>query len=920
MLKAIGSSVVGTGAFAVPDFPTTHFPPSGIRWRMHPHPLHEALHHLSNVRVDVLPSIHERRPGGFVGDAPERATRGPFRRQRFVARLRPRRNVPHTVNPRGDRHSAPVGSDADTLRSDGASTTDAPWTRDDVSREPLSNFSVTASLSLRKLEEALSRCANPVSGLVRDAQMLYAVASDRTLSANTRRYLQQAGQIVDFVSGFDPTLAVVRGVCSVGARSLEILRGSPVTEADLSDISLTMKDAMRRFPTEEAHPQGDVVDIQEPSQAGEDAPGPSAIFEVNYAEVADEAVEAVGEVEAAGDVDGAGETAGEAAGETAGDAAGDAADTAAEASGVAGAPANADAMFDTGASIELQEPLLDEDVATLPKPCEIDRAGPPGAMRAASSPLSHTMIDAVPIIYVGAEGSLPARWRRVPLSDYAEHVQLPEKVKNGRRFNVFGVEFIQLDGHAYPFYQALPDNEFIYSVSHPELPPLPLARQGAVRVLKEPSLVAVQGIPVFPGNDGFIRMNNKRYVMYGQIVVEADRPQLIGEVQIEQSATAIDVVLSGPDANGLIHTPSGWTVIEGSAGYYRVRQTEKPETAAGQTPDAAVGDSEVDSVGDAQIDFDVLDRNGDRIGVQVTYDRGLRRWSIGADLHDAPLIRERSRDSLDIYQAKLDWSLFLRQRPMLQEAVSSMLDQLHSYNLHRPNRLSPREPGSEWITNIYTVRQSIQEHLRATPGWEKLSVKEKQRTAAEASWRFFNDNRDWTWAPGAQAFCSEMLDIAHVVFNWAGIHDRHLLQIVFREVPGSGRNHVAMLYSDDPAVFRLFGHIDLPEDRAALRSVDERTFADWLLEHRDTVAIIDPWGPEKVNDFSVSRTRSDIELKLTVNLREAKFNVLDPVRFRVGVLVPSRQGKADQRAAGVASRNVAGEQKLPCALLDGCLR
>ncbi len=876
MLKAIRPSVATTGTSDTGILPASASP-AGTSVSTRQRGLPEALQHLANVRVDVLPIVHERRPGAFVRDLREPTNARLVPRSR---RSRSDRRIPAGADLRREhgghdlrrvhRH-VPAGSTVESLDAD------AQDSRDDVSITALPTFSVTASLSLRKLEEALSRCASPVSGLIRDAQMLYAVASDHTLPDMARQYLQRVGQVIDIVSGFHPTLGLVQGVCGLGARGLEILRGSPATESDLHNVALMMKAAThhrqdRRLPDDDGafgavgpgalqqeQARDGTLTLGESGADDSDAPGAAQTFEVNYAQVADAELGA-GDESAVIPVD----------------------------------EQEHEQEFD---ATNDRETLPVDDVATMPKRIDMDSTQTSGASsRGYPQPISSAVIDAVPIVFFEASNHQRARWQRVPLLAYAESVPCPRGGKDGQRFRVNDIDYVQFDGLAYPFYAALPGSEFVYSMSNERLPPLPLEKRGSVRVLKAPKLHAAKKIPIFPGADGFIRVHNKRYVVYGQIVVEAERPQLIGEVQIEQNAMFIDEVVGAPDAVGVIHTRSGTPVIEGGRGYYRIRASVVPD------------------------EVELLDARGAPVNVRLKYDKAMRRWSISSNLRDAPLIRQASQDSLNTYQEKLTWSAFLRQRPLLRKAVSLMLDQLDRYNLYRSNRLSPRDSGGRWITDIYQVRKEISRNLRDRSKWDELSVKQRQWMASKATWFFFNEHAYWTSTAGSQAFCSEMLDIAFAVMSQSALDNRHLLQIVFHELPGSGRSHVAMLYADNPTVFEKFGKINLPAGDATLHAVDHQAFADWLLEHRETVAIIDPWGPEKLNDFSLSNSRSDVELRLNVNLREAKFNMDGPVRYRVGALVPSRELKADRRVSVVASKDVSGDQKAPCALLDGCLR
>lgn len=918
MLKAIGLSVSPIG---LSD--TIHAPPANavVPWTSPSTSrpaLANALQRLANVRVDRLPIVDERHPDAFVG---HRAA--PMHR-RLATRMRRGRSVrgsPADERRYGLRHLH--GNDAHrrlsrhvpTRTTVGAPDVDVSDRRDTVSSTALPAFTVTASFSLRSLEQALSRCARPVSGLIRDAQMLYAVASDHTLSDKARRYLQRAGQVIDIVTGFHPTLGLVQGVCGLGARGLEILQGSPATEDDLTNVTLMMKAATRHQneggllhddgafdgPNSKLPPRAharDSASLRAAPQAEEhDVPEAAQTFELHYAEQGEAELDAVEDdvISIAEREHGVEDSQhGEEEGSRDGVEDSQHGVEGSEHGVEEGSRARVEGSEHVG---DDREVLASHDVATISKDIDTKRVPPVGTTSSQyPHPPSSAVIDAVPIIFSPSHNQQPGRWQRMPLLAYVEAVRCPRGGKDGQIFRVDGEDYIQFDGLAHPFYAALPGSEFIYSKTNDRLPPLPLEKHGSVRVLKAPRLMPVKKIPIFPGEDGFIRIHNKRYVVFGQIVVEAERPQLIGEVQFDQNAIFIDAVLSAPDAAGVIHADTGTQVIEGGRGYYRVKVLA------------------------ASNEVELLDPQGEPVNVRLKYDPAMRRWSISSNLRDAPLIRQASQDSLNTYQEKLTWSPFLRQRPRLQKAMSAVLDQLGIYNLYRPNRLSPHDSGGHWITDIYEVRETISRTLQEQPRWEDLTVKERQGLASKATWSFFSEHAYWGSPAGSQAFCSEMLDIAFSLMSASAIDSQHFLQIVFQELPGSGRSHVAMLYADNPVVFKKFGNIDMPASDATLQSVDHEAFADWLLAHRETVAIIDPWGPEKLNDLSLSSDRSDVELRLNVNLREAKFNMDGPVRYRVGALVPTRELRADQRLAVAASKDVRGDQKALCALLDSCLR
>lgn len=840
---------------------------------------------------------------------------------------RNRRNVPASepaLSAAGAVESSTPATSSSAASSNVASSNVASSnpTSDDVAIQPVARYSFTIALEQNGLESALRRCASPFVGLVRDAEVLYSVSNDRRFSPKAREYMQLAGQVMDLASGLHPNIGLVQGVCSVSARALEIQRGSAPSDEDVLGLTFTLKGMngyaqrhpsqivkatypVRRTALEPAWSRrlqtrtktapsmqqlwvgsGPIREAplaiasmgrerggNAPGASvshNNDAPGPAATFELHYEEGAEAALEAGAKGKDGTTVDRSPMRIDRPAHEMSLDAASEAAPEAAM------SRKSSDGTSDVVEAVGGGQSSL-----------ETGRNAVGGSAHQIGP--RYTTVGSVPLQFVSSGPDGRPRWRPVPLSAYRS--DLPARGHEGRPFTVSGHMFIELAGWVYPYYTTHAGSGFIHSDADPRLPPWPLQRRNNRYVLQSPQIDVAAGVMPVSGRDGYIRVNNKRYIVYNEEVVEAAPPLLIAEVQIRQFAVSIPAWLPAPDAGGFIRFGGGDTLIEGSHGYYFVHR----------------------SAADGPVYL--LDPLGVETGIRLHYDAALHRWAVDPDLRQTPLFRLGHRDSLQIYQATLGESVFLKQRPALREAVSKALAQLDAFNLFRPNRLSPHPSGDASVKGIFAVREDIAHRLSELSHWNALSVRAKQTVVSRITYGQFIDSQEATIAGGSQAFCSEMLDAMQAILT-PYVEPDCMLQIMFKEFPGSGRTHVALLFADDPAVFDVFGDINVPGPGAALKVLEHPQFADWVLARRNAVAIIDPWGPEKVVDFSSAASRGDVELILRVNLREAKFDVGPDARYRVSAVDPTRDLKASRRAFDHGTVDA----YMPCLLLGSCKR
>ncbi len=711
-------------------------------------------------------------------------------------------HAPHVVAcARARRDAASWGGDDDASppSSAVAVSVDAVHTStvmpmDDVRIEPLSASRFTADIGLTPLQNALGRCANPFASLAQDVMQIYAIAADRSLSTNTKAFLDLFGQLLDTVSGVEPRLALTRSLCQASERAIQVIHGAAPEAADITHMAETWR-AVGAYKALQARAH---------SRFG---PRPRA-----------EATR-------------------------------------------------------SGINVNQYADLIwfERDMTSIVEPDLEEARNSEGSRRRTRNDLPRRYASAggVPIQFVSADqtGNGASGWVPVPLTRYAVHIA-EKPAEDGRLFEVSGHPYLTLNGNVYPVQRAWQPWEFIYSVSDPRLPPLPLMRHGSKRALRSHGMHPVDGVDAAPASDGFVRVNNKKYIVLNNATVEVARASVIGEGWSGERAVAIDDPLGAPDAYGIIHSDRLGPLVEGRTGYYRVGI------------DAPLGSG-----------VHLMNDDRSRQPARMHYDIALQRWSVEVAAPAASPCRREAGAVPGIYQDSLDDLPFLKQRPALKYAISESLLDLKAHYLFRgfdiPDPMNAPADVAK-ADKAGEIDQAMSDRWAALVGWEQLSVRQKQQLAARITADVYRDHQMGRKEADDAAFCSRRLDLMSAEMQRYLHGQRHLMQISFIADRQGGPTHSVLLYADDPGLFRHFGQVNAA--RGDVSRVDPMTragFTQLLFDHRERVAIIDPAGPQAVGDFARERALTGVERVLEDMLRAADFDVGPNVAYRISARIPT---------------------------------
>ena len=259
---------------------------------------------------------------------------------------------------------------------------------------------------------------------------------------------------------------------------------------------------------------------------------------------------------------------------------------------------------------------------------------------------------------------------------------------------------------------------------------------------------------------------------------------------------------------------------------------------------------------------------------------------------------EHSIDSLQRYQNRIGKIDFLHTRPMLRAAVDEAFQRIVDLNVRRPNRMVS---GGD-LSMVVSMRRHFFRTTFQTEKWNTLTIQQKQRFVSQKVFNFYAQQL-YLLHRFNDALCHEMTDFMTALLMQSATLRGKVLQIEFRELPGSGLGHAAVLYADNPAMLNRFGRIDEtdPVRQRARPRLERAEFLAFVHENRNRVLLIDPWGLEKIVDFSAMKSAETSGQAIDVNLRAAGFGEGLSDHYRVSALLPELPRSGSELEGGARS-------------------
>ncbi|MGI4983394.1 MAG: hypothetical protein ACRYGL_08705 [Janthinobacterium lividum] len=496
-------------------------------------------------------------------------------------------------------------------------------------------------------------------------------------------------------------------------------------------------------------------------------------------------------------------------------------------------------------------------------------------------PLLYTRVGNVPLLG-RRQGRGTVSWESMPQAEYAAPLSIPAGAP--QQFDVSGRAYVGIDGVAYRVREIEPGTPWIVH-EHSGWPPLPLTRDPAGHWVLKIADLTPAGIEGDVASDGFLRMANRKFIRVKGVTVEVSRDFIFGEEDIRRFARLEMSRLEAADASGVIRLADGTELIEGRHGYYALRRD-------GETGPYYVGDG----AGRHWVRFDaarkrwnvvpgeaepgvmerVLKEHGDTVD-------GMHRLSPSGRRESMRKNSEHSVDSVRRYQDRIGKIDFLQARPMLRTAIDEAFQGIVDLNVRRPNRLVP---GGD-LSAVVSTRRIFFDKTYQTAKWQTLTIQQKQRFVSEKVFTFYAQALYLPHRP-KDALCHEMTDFMAAQLMQSATLRAKILQIEFRELPGSGLGHAAVLFADNPAVLSRLGRLeetDLVRQQARPR-LNRAEFLAFVHANRNRVLLIDPWGLEKIVDFSAMTSAEDCGRAIDVNLHAAGFGEGLNDHYRVAALLP----------------------------------
>ena len=529
----------------------------------------------------------------------------------------------------------------------------------------------------------------------------------------------------------------------------------------------------------------------------------------------------------------------------------------------------------------------------------------------APPPLSYASSDGIHLLLQADEAGRVA-WRTLPREWYRAAVIAPDDQMGV--FSINDQEYVSIDDHTYAVRDISETALQVFNPADVSLPPLSVASVGGRWRFNLMLNESVDGILTEAGIDGFIRVNNKKYVRIGEEVFEVERSSIADEERIADVAQSIMEPLPSSDACGYIRWHDDKILIEGINGYYVVR--------------------DVDALG-------VVVMLADGKPVPMHYDHVLGRWHVApknrsAQRQDLLPLQHRQEEasvaiplppardvfgsvsSLDI-SGQIHNFPFSIHWPKLVRALESSFHRLSSWRLIKPNR--PHATVSERpIVMLYPIQAIRRAAYRLMPdvhSWNALSVLSKQQKAAAFTEEVYKSYFFLDQDLGAEAMCSEMTELLMVkmlrkldakagMFSMCGSATGAgacLLEVQIKEkmsLGNTGRSHVALMAFKSREIMELgFGDLSTPHPPGSprLKEMSNGEFRAFVHEHRHELLLIDPWAPKKIIDFAMAGGVDAALSNFVTNLQEARFgDFTATIGYNVQAFVPPRSGLASENS------------------------
>ena len=562
------------------------------------------------------------------------------------------------------------------------------------------------------------------------------------------------------------------------------------------------------------------------------------------------------------------------------------------------------------------------------------------------SPLDYAMVDGIPLC-LQPDDQVAYTWQQLPLSWYRARV-LPEdphplfaqagpSLATGRVealrprslpdaiFTVNHRDYVTIDGYAYAIRDVSPYSLQVYKPTDVSLPPLPVEHWNSAWRFKTILSRHVSEIAQAPGEDGYIRVNNKKYLTVGDKIVQTQRARIVGEERIARVAQAVMEPLPGAGACGFIQWIEGKTLIEGRQGYYLVRHDAELGMIVQDAEltqrfavhyDYLLGQWRVGTTHETVMAGEQVYQGSIKDGVPQhehleTMAQQYRAERLSEVASRDPTVR---RDSLYDWR-RLDEMPFSRHWPLLATSVPKALQHLGRRQLVRANR---RHPAASARTDfvVYSIDNIRDAGYRLLPGkeaWSRMGLRAKQQIAAAFTADIYDNFYFLAVDDTAEAMCSEMTELAMIEIGRvmrAGrsslfgcqecnveANDVHFLELKISEtvpIGRTGRAHVVLLaFKSAETMEEAFGPVlsQASSDLSTLKEMQNGDFRSFVGTHKDQLILIDAWGPNKVIDFG---GRGGVDAAVQAfedNLREASFgDVTATIGFSVAPFVPPLSG------------------------------
>lgn len=231
-------------------------------------------------------------------------------------------------------------------------------------------------------------------------------------------------------------------------------------------------------------------------------------------------------------------------------------------------------------------------------------------------------------------------------------------------------------------------------------------------------------------------------------------------------------------------------------------------------------------------------------------------------------------------------SLRRKLRRGLREALFALEDE----SMVPVNRMD-RNVRLDFTPQVLGFRQSLRGLYPSLAKWRGMTLQEKQYEVGIMVDLAYTKAGPDMW-PCLAGYCHE---IADVMLNALTVPRQklreNLLQVALADQAGVKGTHVILVYADDAATLSVFGDLSLRDVRfqRSRPTLSDAEFYSWLLQHRDSVLLIDAWSTTKFVDLSNVQTVEAVRDQLRPNLFEAGFEVAPNLsRFQVSAVLPER--------------------------------